>query len=260
MCPRCRLAVSTVKAAAAAAAMAAAAAWRGGGFGGGGGGFGGGGGSFGGNGGGSYGGNGGGGYGGGGGGSGGTHGADGQHRWRWRRWRRRWSGGNNFGGGNNNRRRRTRRRWRARRWRWRWRYRAGVGGLNYLNSTAADKVAINTAVQDFFSAIGVNLTATGRSVAFNDKLGLLFVKAAPSELDTIERAIEVLNQVAPQVHIKARFIEVAQDDNAALGFDWYLGNFINGPWWAMAAARLRSPCRSRRPTRSAPSRATPRPA
>ena len=28
----------------------------------------------------------------------------------------------------------------------------------------------------------------------------------------------------PQVHIKARFIEVEQDDNTALGFDWYLGN------------------------------------
>jgi general secretion pathway protein D len=35
--------------------------------------------------------------------------------------------------------------------------------------------------------------------------------------------------VAPQVHIKARFIEVAQDDSKALGFDWYLGQFnVNG--------------------------------
>jgi len=91
-------------------------------------------------------------------------------------------------------------------------------------------VAINQAVIDFFSAIGVNLgpTASGRSVAFNDKLGLLFVKATPGELDTIERTIQVLNQVAPEVDIKARFIEVEQDDSTALGFDWYLGNFING--------------------------------
>ena len=100
--------------------------------------------------------------------------------------------------------------------------------MNYLNSTAADKVAIITAVQNFFTAIGVNLTATGRSIAFNDKLGLLFVKATPGELDTIERVIQTLNQVAAEVDIKARFIEVEQDDNAALGFDWYLGNFVNG--------------------------------
>jgi general secretion pathway protein D len=38
----------------------------------------------------------------------------------------------------------------------------------------------------------------------------------------------VLNNVAPQVHIKARFIEVQQQDDKSLGFDWYLGNFING--------------------------------
>ena len=47
-------------------------------------------------------------------------------------------------------------------------------------------------------------------------------------MDTIERAIQALNQVAPQVHIKSRFIEVQQTDQNALGFDWYLGNFING--------------------------------
>ncbi len=105
---------------------------------------------------------------------------------------------------------------------------AGVGPLNYLNAAPGDKSSINTTVQTFFNAIGVNLTAAGRSVAFNDKLGLLFVKATPGELDTIERTIQVLNQLAAQVHIKARFIEVEQDDNTALGFDWYLGNFING--------------------------------
>jgi general secretion pathway protein D len=44
-------------------------------------------------------------------------------------------------------------------------------------------------------------------------------------LDIIERAINALNQVAPQVHIKARFIEISQTDNKSLGFDWYLGQF-----------------------------------
>jgi general secretion pathway protein D len=34
-----------------------------------------------------------------------------------------------------------------------------------------------------------------------------------------------LNQVAPQVHIKARFIEITQQDDKALGFNWYLGQF-----------------------------------
>ena len=53
----------------------------------------------------------------------------------------------------------------------------------------------------------------GKSVFFNDRLGYLFVKATESDLDTIERAIQVLNQVPPQVHIKARFIEVQENDS-----------------------------------------------
>ncbi|MEI9961757.1 MAG: hypothetical protein WDM76_11670 [Limisphaerales bacterium] len=68
----------------------------------------------------------------------------------------------------------------------------------------------------------------GKSLFFNDRLGVLFVRATMQDLDTIERAIQALNQVAPQIHIKSRFIEVLQNDDAALGFDWYLGNFVNG--------------------------------
>jgi hypothetical protein len=60
--------------------------------------------------------------------------------------------------------------------------------------------------------LGVDLTAPGRSVGFNVGLGLLMVKATPSELDTIERAIEVLNKDAPQIHIKARFIKMSEAD------------------------------------------------
>jgi type II secretory pathway component GspD/PulD (secretin) len=47
-------------------------------------------------------------------------------------------------------------------------------------------------------------------------------------LDTVQRAVQALNQVAPEVHIQTRFIEVTENNNDALGFQWYLGNFING--------------------------------
>ena len=99
---------------------------------------------------------------------------------------------------------------------------------DYTNMKVSD-AAKTPDLLKFFSAIGMDLTAPGRSVAFNDRLGLLFVKATPSELDTIERVVQVLNQVIPQIHIKARFIEVEQDYNPARGFDWYLGSFSNGP-------------------------------
>ena len=68
----------------------------------------------------------------------------------------------------------------------------------------------------------------GKSVFFNDRLGLLFVKATEDDLDTIDRAIQALDQVAPQVHIKSRFIEVSETHENALGFQWYLGQFNIG--------------------------------
>ncbi len=71
-------------------------------------------------------------------------------------------------------------------------------------------------------------TPPGKSVFFNDRLGLLFVKATEDDLDTIERAIQALNQLPPQIHIKSRFIEVSENNSAALGFQWYLGQFNIG--------------------------------
>ena len=104
-----------------------------------------------------------------------------------------------------------------------------TGGLEYINPTTALQQDVAQVAQAFFNAIGVNLSrAPAGALAFNQKLGLLFVKATPSELDTVERAIQALNQAGPQVHIKTRFIEIQQDDNRALGFDWFLGNFVNG--------------------------------
>ena len=68
-------------------------------------------------------------------------------------------------------------------------------------------VDVSLAARNFFTTLGVNMFPP-KSVFFNDRLGLLFVRATLSDLDTIESAIQALNQVAPEVHIKARFIEV----------------------------------------------------
>jgi general secretion pathway protein D len=100
--------------------------------------------------------------------------------------------------------------------------------LNYITQITMAST-VSAAARAYFTALGVNLDQpAGKAVFFNDRLGKLFVKATEQDLDTIERAIEMLNEVAPQVHIKSRFIEVSQDDSKALGFDWYLGQFKIG--------------------------------
>jgi beta-lactamase regulating signal transducer with metallopeptidase domain/Flp pilus assembly secretin CpaC len=85
------------------------------------------------------------------------------------------------------------------------------------------------ALRNFFASLGVDMKSPpGKSVFYKDTTGRLFVRATKDDLDIVERAIEALNSVPPQVHIKARFIEVTRDDSNALGFDWYLGQFNGG--------------------------------
>ncbi|MGH7978573.1 MAG: tetratricopeptide repeat protein, partial [Limisphaerales bacterium] len=100
------------------------------------------------------------------------------------------------------------------------------GGLLYV-TTPNLKRDVSALAAQFFSSLGVDLTPP-KTVFFNDTLGVLFVYATPQDLDIIERAIQVLNQAPPMVHIKARFIDVQQSDDNGLGFDWYLGQFSLG--------------------------------
>jgi tetratricopeptide (TPR) repeat protein len=101
----------------------------------------------------------------------------------------------------------------------------GGGGLRYI-TTINPASDVSVAARAFFTTLGVNLDSPpGKSVFFNDRVGELFVKATAEDLDTMERAIQALNKVSPQIHIKARFVEVGQKDSKALGFDWYLGQF-----------------------------------
>jgi general secretion pathway protein D len=82
---------------------------------------------------------------------------------------------------------------------------------------------------NYFQSLGVDLDPVrnpGKALFFNDRQGMLVVRATMQDLDIIEVAIQVLNIVPPQVNIKSKFVEVSQDDNKALGFDWYLGNVL----------------------------------
>jgi len=83
-------------------------------------------------------------------------------------------------------------------------------------------------ITEFFRSAGVNFLVptnqiprrlTGvvttdqnqKALYFNDRSGMLFVRATLSDLDVIEKAIETLNVAPPQVLIEAKFIEVNPD-------------------------------------------------
>jgi len=102
-------------------------------------------------------------------------------------------------------------------------------GLSGITTRTNNMEAVAAAVRQFFLTLGVNLDpALGKSVFFNDRKGILLVRATTDELDVIEKVIQVLNVAPPQVNIKAKFTEISQGDNKALGFDWFLGNTVVG--------------------------------
>ena len=56
----------------------------------------------------------------------------------------------------------------------------------------------SAAAQTYFNAIGVNLAAPGKNLTYDEKTGTLVVKATPGELGTIDRTVQILNQLAAQ--------------------------------------------------------------
>lgn len=102
---------------------------------------------------------------------------------------------------------------------------AGGAGVAFLTEVTPAEIVIPT-VKSFFLTAGVDLTTVGKAVFWNDRLGMLMVRATLQDLDTIEKGIQMLNMSPPQMTIRAKFMEVAQDDSRALGFDWYLGNTL----------------------------------
>ena len=102
------------------------------------------------------------------------------------------------------------------------------GGLAFITKTN-DMAEVSRAAINYFASLGVDLDPTrnpGKALFFNDRQGMLIVRATLQDLDMIEAAIQVLNTVPPQINIKSKILEVSQDDTKALGFDWYLGNTL----------------------------------
>jgi beta-lactamase regulating signal transducer with metallopeptidase domain len=99
----------------------------------------------------------------------------------------------------------------------------------YLITSQTAQATPSSQARAFCKALGVNLdNPPGKSVFFNDRLGYLFVKATASDLYTIERALQVLNAVPPQFHIKARFYEAPKGTLSGLDKLFYTTNATDG--------------------------------
>jgi len=100
-------------------------------------------------------------------------------------------------------------------------------GLQSVSRSPVNQTNVPAVTRDWFATLGVDWSPP-KSIVWNDRSGFLQVRATEQDLDIIEAAMEVLNRVPPQINIKVRFVEIAQEDTRAHGFDWYLGNILMG--------------------------------
>ncbi len=91
--------------------------------------------------------------------------------------------------------------------------------LAALQKQTGLKTNVSAAMRQLLSNVGVDLSPP-KSIFYNDRLNVLFVHATEQDLDVVEKAVQVLTYTPPpQIHIKARFIEVPEEMTASLGAD-----------------------------------------
>jgi len=84
------------------------------------------------------------------------------------------------------------------------------------------------AFKRLISDAGVDLQQPNKSVFYNDRLHLIFVRATEKDLDAIESVIARLNTTPAQIHIKARFMEVPREFWMGLEKYFVLTNTADG--------------------------------
>ena len=89
-----------------------------------------------------------------------------------------------------------------------------AGLRRQVPSTGTGSQEVFKALKQLFSDAGVDLQSP-KAVFYNDRLGMIFVRATADDLDKIESIIARLNTMPAQIHIKAWFMEVPKQ-----GFVW----------------------------------------
>jgi len=87
----------------------------------------------------------------------------------------------------------------------------GLRSVTVIN----DMSAINIAIRDYFEAVGVEMKPP-KMLYFNDRTGLLMVRATLEDLEIIQQAVEVLNFEPPQITLTVRTVELSPENVDAL--------------------------------------------
>ena len=96
-------------------------------------------------------------------------------------------------------------------------------GKDYMTRTnLTPEMAQIEEFKGLLDAAGVDLSPP-KALFLNDRLGVLMVRATPSDLDNIAKVLHALNAVPPQVRLEAKFVEVTGEDSGGREFLKSLG-------------------------------------
>ena len=75
--------------------------------------------------------------------------------------------------------------------------------------------------------------------------GVLLVTNTPTELDKVEQLVQTISSTKPkQVKITTKFVEISQENNEELGFDWIVGPFGSGDVFGAGGTAGNQPART----------------
>ncbi len=97
----------------------------------------------------------------------------------------------------------------------------GSGGEFIRMEGSGTEISREKDIKKFFETMGVPFP-TGTSISYNPTISQLIVRNTAENLEIFERILAQLNVVPNQVEIEARFVEIAQNELAELGFEWLL--------------------------------------
>ena len=93
---------------------------------------------------------------------------------------------------------------------------ASVFTTTLQKATGSQTTNISAMAESFFRTFGLEFKSPGKSVFYNNRLGVLFVRATLQDLDAIESVIRVLNSPPPQNPAAATNSSEANKDSGQL--------------------------------------------
>ncbi len=86
----------------------------------------------------------------------------------------------------------------------------------------AVKLQARPPILELLKSAGI-VFADGSSATLSNS-GVLLVTNTPSELDKVEQLVQTMNKAPKQVKITTKFVEISQENNDELGFDWLISS------------------------------------